>query len=298
MPLDHRIPTPSTPDEPRLRTLPTWVATIVCGVAAAITLALMIIPRPLAAVVTSEPMTESIVTGAIGFLGAVLCFPALALFHGVSPSALFLTRPGRAAFRWGGIGLAIGGTVIGLAALGGWATLSPGELTLSQLAVRVVAGLAVGLWTGTLEEFLMRGIVLSILGHRWSWPGAVVTTAVVFGLLHHAAAETFTATVLYVALTTIAGLLFGIITVTSGSVWNAVFLHAAWNAFFNEFVVAVDGSVGIDPVLVVSVTAHPAVSPGGAALSESPLAVALFVLVLIATVRRIPDSDPSDRSVP
>ena len=293
-----QLTTTATPDEPRLYERPAWIVTSICLVASLITLLFMILPASLASGGTGDPAIESILAGTVGFVGAIIGFFLIARLFGIPPAALFLRLPTTATLAWAGVGIALGGMVVILATAAGWATLSPGQLTSTELILRLVAGLAIGLWTGTLEEFLMRGVILSILGHRWHWPGAVVVSAVIFGLLHHAAGDTVTAALLYVGITTVAGLLFGIVTVSTGTVWNAVFMHAAWNALFNEFVVGVEAS-SVEPVLSVTVGPHFPVAAGQAALPESPLSLCLFVLTLLGTwwwIHR--DVAPSTQSIP
>ena len=276
------LTTPLTPDEPRVRELPAWKATLLCISAALLALAIMVLPGAIAPTVTTGATAETIVAGVFGVGFTVVGFPTLALLFGIPPRAMFLRWPTADSLRWVGVALSLAVLLVAIGVGSGMVSIDTGNLDLNQVVGSLVAGAAIGLWTATLEESLIRGILCSIIGHRWHWPGAIATTAILFGLLHHAAATTLTGTILYIALTSVAGVLFGIITVTSGSIGNAVLFHAAWNSMFNEFVVSLESGTG-DSILALATDGHVLVAAGGSSLTESPLALALFVLALLGT---------------
>lgn len=275
------IPRQHVPDEPRLREAPTWRVSTIVLLAIPLALVVMIGPSLLGARMTTDPAGQAMIAGGLGFLGALGILIAWTVLLRVSPRALFVGPPSFAAIRYALLMVAIAGSLVSVPIAAGWVAPTLEYRGLGVTVRHLGAGLAVGMWTGTLEELLLRGFALSVLGHRWNWTGAIATTAILFGGLHIGAGGTALATGLYVILTTIAGLLFGVVTVATGSVWPAVGMHAVWNAIFSEFVVGIDPIGSVEPILSLQPVVTPSpVAVGGAALPESPLAIALLVISL------------------
>lgn len=228
-----------------------------------------------------DPLNQTILAGSLGTIATVGLAPILPRLVGVHPTTCFIRRPTRRAIWWaiGGFGLA-GILVISSAVVSSGAIVfsHPGRLGIAR---RLLAGAVLGLWTGTVEEVLFRGLLLSILGHRWHWPGAILVTSLAFGLLHNGHAETTLASTLYVFLTIIAGVLFSLMTLARGNVSSAIAVHASWNAAFSGYLVAWSAST---PAPLVRIDqAGPTWLFGSQAVSvpESPLAIILFLLVTI-----------------
>lgn len=279
------MPFPSTatalapPDEGNLAALRAWHGASICVAAAWLALPLTLVPGVLAARYASGPLHAPILAGVFGTIVALLGFAAFARAIRVPPRGLFLRRPDRAAPIWASVTFLLAAFLVA-STLPSAGTPVVGPWGLEDVLVRVAAAAAIGLWTGIVEEFLLRGVVLAVIGHRWHWRGAILVTALLFGALHHAAGTTPVARGLYVLLTVVAGLLLGTIVVASGTVWNAVAVHATWNAAFAGYLVGVDPGATPAPLVVIPMTdpgwLHGA---GRTTLSESPLAVLLFVLV-------------------
>ncbi|OXN01254.1 CPBP family intramembrane glutamic endopeptidase [Bifidobacterium vansinderenii] len=87
--------------------------------------------------------------------------------------------------------------------------------------------LTVGLVAGVAEEIIMRGILLRLVEERLGSWGAVIVSALVFGLLHMINPDG----TLWggVAIAIEAGLLFGAIYLTTRSLWWCIGFHAMWN---------------------------------------------------------------------
>lgn len=161
---------------------------------------------------------------------AILVVDAVALGCGLVGLAL-LGRSSWQIFRWPslsarGVALALGATL----ALVGMVTLlakALPDLFVDQLAQFRDGGLA---WTllhmavlpPLVEEIVFRGAVLGGLSHVVKARVAVIATAAMFATLHLSVIS-----ILHLGL---AGLIFGVARLRSGSIWPAMALHAVYNA--------------------------------------------------------------------
>lgn len=271
---------PTPPTAPNVHERPSWQLTTLAIASMLLAISLMVAPGVLASRSTVGPLGEPILAGTVGAVGALVCFPALLLGAGLSPRVAFIRRPNRYAVWWAGSALAIALGLFLVSLLVTPTTVEFGTDSLTGIGLRFTAAFAIGLWTGAVEELLVRGVFLSFLGHRWQWPGAIVVTAVLFGLLHHGAADGTLARALYVLVTTTAGLLLGLLVVVTGNVWNAVGFHAGWNTIFAGYLVDVEPGDGSNSLVAYHLE-DPGwlVGAGGAALPESPLALLLLALL-------------------
>lgn len=295
---DVIAPTPR--ESERLATLAPWQATATCLGVAVLLLPMLLLPWWIAdAFAVDDPIARSVLAGATGAALAVLCFGGIARLLGAPPRAIFLRRPTVRTLGWTAIGAGLGLALALLAIAASDGFVTAGAISPRGVAGKALAGAAIGLWTGTVEELFLRGAVLSIVGHQWSWPGAVLVTAAVFGAMHNAGAETTVGTAMYVALTGTAGLLFAMVVLATGNVWNAVAIHATWNTLFSQHVLVFGGTPDVSPLIRYELQPTRWFLGGHhVAPTESPLALALFLLAVIAyaSVRlrrlRTADSDP------
>lgn len=277
-PSTNAVPTRETPDEPRLRALEPWQATTVCLAAFALVLPALFLPGQIAGRVAPGALREPIVAGVMGALLAIAAIRCLAWFTRVPLGAFFIRRRGSRILAWIAITLGMVVILVGVAYLSG-TTVHVATLAPTGVASRMAAAIAIGMWTGITEEFLLRGVLLSFVGHRWNWDGAILITALLFGLLHIGGGTTPVATLLYVSLTTVVGLLLGAIVVTSGTVWNAVAVHATWNAAFAGYLVGFESGIAPAPIVALPADGHWLLGVRGGTISESPLALGLFCLL-------------------
>lgn len=257
-----------------LSALPSWHAAALVVGAIVVAVMAMVVPGILFGGARAAP----IATGLSGIGLAVAGYVLLARVARVPAAAVFLDRPTARTLGWGVIGLGLGGSVPVMVAV-----LSEGRFVFeasspAMVATGILASLVLGGWAGAVEEMLLRGYVLATVGARWHWPGAVALSAGVFGLLHHGAAETVPGQVLYVAVTTTAGATFAAVTLRSRTVWDAVAIHAAWNAAFGPFAIGfgtVDGG-STSLIRYVPIPDHPLLGADIVAPTESPVVGILF----------------------
>ena len=106
------------------------------------------------------------------------------------------------------------------------------DMTGEGIFSTVTAGIFyTGLAAPFVEEIIFRGVMLHLLKKKWNTAVAVIAPSVLFGLIHIMEIESPTpASMLLVALAgTLSGIMFSLIAIKSGSVWNSGIVHAIWN---------------------------------------------------------------------
>ena len=99
------------------------------------------------------------------------------------------------------------------------------------MAAAICAGVFfTGLAAGTVEEIVFRGIILHLIEAKWGRTAAVAVPSVLFGAVHLIGAELPAASgLLVLAAGTLVGIMFSLIALEGGSVWNSALVHALWN---------------------------------------------------------------------
>ncbi len=113
----------------------------------------------------------------------------------------------------------------------------PGELVVHPLdavgkfnAV-VIAVLFTGFAAGVAEEMVFRGLIMDLLKERWNMAVAVIAPSVVFGFVHVLGMDYGLFDILLVTVAgTMVGIMFSLVALEGGSVWNSAVMHMAWNA--------------------------------------------------------------------
>ncbi|WP_255170470.1 CPBP family intramembrane glutamic endopeptidase [Natrononativus amylolyticus] len=269
------------PTNERLSTMERWKATTLCGALLFLVLPLVVLPGTIASRLSAiHSLSGPIDTALIGIALSLCVFVGLGRILGLPLSDVFIRRPTAATLRWllFGVSLAVFVLAVPLAVVDGTLTLEFGGGTRVLWAVTVALALAT--WAAILEELLLRGYLLSILGHQWGWPTAIVVTSVVFGLLHNGHASETVGTVLYVGTATLAGVLFALVTYYTGNVWNAVGIHAAWNTLLSPELVAFRADEAARDTLLTYVPAAQPVLFGGefSGVTESPFTMGVLAV--------------------
>ena len=114
--------------------------------------------------------------------------------------------------------------------------LFPGEyissgMNNSEIFSTLSAGIAfTGIAAGFVEEMVFRGFILNLLKSRWNTLVAVLVPSVIFGFVHILGTNFSLGSCLLVLLAgTMVGIMFSMIALESGSVWNSGIVHAIWN---------------------------------------------------------------------
>ena len=93
------------------------------------------------------------------------------------------------------------------------------------------AGIAfTGIAAGFVEEMVFRGVILNLFAQRWNKVVAVIVPSLLFGIVHILGADfTFGSCLLVILTGTMVGVMFSLIALQSGSIWNSGIVHAVWN---------------------------------------------------------------------
>lgn len=87
-----------------------------------------------------------------------------------------------------------------------------------------------GFAAGFVEEMVFRGMILHLLKDRWNTKVAVIVPSVLFGIVHILGMNFSVRSCLLVIIAgTLVGIMFSMIALESGSVWNGAIVHAVWN---------------------------------------------------------------------
>lgn len=101
----------------------------------------------------------------------------------------------------------------------------------SEIFSTLSAGIVfTGIAAGFVEEMVFRGFILNLLKSRWNTLVAVLVPSVLFGFVHILGMNFSLGSCLLVLLAgTMVGIMFSMIALESGSVWNSGIVHAIWN---------------------------------------------------------------------
>ena len=97
--------------------------------------------------------------------------------------------------------------------------------------ITLSAGVAfTGIAAGFVEEMVFRGVILNALKKRWNIKVAVIVPSMLFGIVHVLGQDFSIGSCLLVIIAgTMVGVMFSMIAIESGSVWNSGIVHAIWN---------------------------------------------------------------------
>ena len=77
---------------------------------------------------------------------------------------------------------------------------------------------------------VFRGVILNVLKKKWNIKAAVIVPSILFGFVHILGMNFSVGSCLLVILAgTMVGVMFSLIAIESGSVWNSGVVHAVWN---------------------------------------------------------------------
>ena len=101
----------------------------------------------------------------------------------------------------------------------------------TQIFNTLSAGIAfTGIAAGFVEEMVFRGVILNVLKKKWNIQAAVIAPSIAFGFVHILGMDYSIGSCLLVILAgTMVGIMFSLIAIESGSVWNSGVVHAVWN---------------------------------------------------------------------
>lgn len=101
----------------------------------------------------------------------------------------------------------------------------------SKIFSTITAGIFfTGIATGFVEEMVFRGLILNLFKKRWNVKVAVILPSLLFGIVHILGMNfSVISCVLVILAGTMVGIMFSMIAIESGSVWNSAIVHVIWN---------------------------------------------------------------------
>lgn len=104
-------------------------------------------------------------------------------------------------------------------------------MTGNQIFTTLSAGIVfTGIAAGFVEEMVFRGVILNLLKEKWNIGAAVLIPSVLFGFVHILGMDFSVESCLFVLIAgTMVGIMFSMIAIESGSVWNSGIVHSLWN---------------------------------------------------------------------
>jgi len=104
------------------------------------------------------------------------------------------------------------------------------ELRLGEFNIVIATTLLMHLFVSMSEEILVRGIIFQALAEKFGYVISAIVTSVIFSLMHY-----FNPNIDWLSFfnIVIAGLLFSLMLVKTGSLWMPITFHFFWNAGFH-----------------------------------------------------------------
>lgn len=199
----------------------------------------LLIAAQLAALVIAEGLMQLGLPAAAGSALAALLYIALALL-GAAPICKKVLRMQPDACRitavrlrpvWCAAAIALPALVLLIFQLAPGAWQATPMTARQAWATGVDAILFYGLAAGIVEETVFRGVIMTALERRWNRVAAVAAPSVLFALVHVIGAELDAVSLLQLlAAGSVVGVLFSLVAIHSGSIWNSALVHAVWNA--------------------------------------------------------------------
>lgn len=156
------------------------------------------------------------------------------------------------------------------------------NMTGNQMFNTLSAGIAfTGIAAGFVEEMVFRGVILNALKKRWNIKVAVIVPSLLFGIVHILGQNfSIVSCLLVIIAGTMTGIMFSMIALESGSVWNSGIVHAVWNIVIIGGGLAVSENVDTYSVMTyVLDTKTFAITGGEFGIEASVISLAGYIIV-------------------
>lgn len=143
---------------------------------------------------------------------------------------------------------------------------------------------AVSLAAGFSEELIFRGVMMYAIEKRFSSAVAIVSTSVIFALLHIVGRGYSTIDSLQVVLSgSIIAILFALVRYESGSLVNTMIMHSVWNFFMTGSLISVGPVADNNAIASMVIDSDNMLFTGGAFGAEASI-IAVIVYLLFAFI--------------
>lgn len=157
----------------------------------------------------------------------------------------------------------------------------------NQIFLTLSAGIAfTGIAAGFVEEMVFRGVVLNLLKEKWNIKVAVLIPSVLFGLIHIIGMDfSIISSLLVLIAGTMVGIMFSMIAIESGSVWNSGIVHSLWNIIIIGGGLSISGKPDEYSVMTYVLDSKAFVFTGGEfGIESSIIALSGYVIVTLAAI--------------
>ena len=150
------------------------------------------------------------------------------------------------------------------------------------------------------EEVLFRGVMMNLLKKRWNTAVGVIVPSVIFAAMHIMEMEEFKPldVVQLLVAGTLVGIMFSLIAIRTGSVWNSAIVHAVWNLVMVGGILNIGGTASESALMNYVLDSKSFMLTGGAfGIESSVIAIIAYAIVigvlLFAGRKKI--TDPANR---
>ena len=133
---------------------------------------------------------------------------------------------------------------------------------------------------------VFRGFILNILKSRWNTLIAVLVPSVLFGFVHILGMDfSIGSCLLVIVAGTMVGIMFSMITLESGSVWNSGIVHAIWNIVIIGGGLSINQTVDEYSVMTYVLKSKSFVLTGGEfGIESSAISILCYVVVILLAI--------------
>ena len=163
----------------------------------------------------------------------------------------------------------------------------------NQIFSILSAGIAfTGIAAGFVEEMVFRGVILNLLKEKWNIKVAVLIPSVLFGLVHIWISTYFIgmdfsiiSSLLVLIAGTMVGIMFSMVAIESGSVWNSGIVHSLWNILIIGGGLSISEKADEYSVMTYVLDSKDFVFTGGEfGIESSIIALLGYVIVTLAAI--------------
>ena len=180
--------------------------------------------------------------------------------------------------------------VLPLAVCGAYLLLIKGNIVFGEMEMQKTLGVlgecifynAVG--AAVVEEVLFRGVLMNLLRKRWNTAVAVILPSVLFGLVHLIGLEDCSVVdgIQLMAAGTLAGIMFSVIALKTGSVWNSAIVHSIRNLVMAGGLLTISSASSDVSLLTYVIDSKSVALTGGVFGAEaSVIAIAGYAIVIL-----------------
>ena len=157
----------------------------------------------------------------------------------------------------------------------------------NQIFSTLSAGIVfTGIAAGFVEEMVFRGVILNLLKEKWNIKVAVLIPSVLFGLVHIIGMDfSIISSLLVLIAGTMVGIMFSMVAIESGSVWNSGIVHSLWNILIIGGGLSISEKADEYSVMTYVLDSKDFVFTGGEfGIESSIIALLGYVIVTLAAI--------------